>query len=72
MSRPRDRTFRGPKKNFSVRFPEDLYDYFSKVADDSGLGIADVISSVLDEVATAWILDRPREASVELGEGDSR
>lgn len=55
--KPRRRTFQKEKKNYSIRFPSDLYDYFKKVADESGKGVADIISDVLDETATDWITE---------------
>lgn len=57
IKKPRKRHFKGKKKNYSVRFPRDLYEFFTKVAKQSSLGIADVMGDVLDEVAENWIAE---------------
>lgn len=53
--RPRKRKFTGEKKNYSIRFPEDLYKYFKQIAEESTLGISDVMGDVLDSAAIEWI-----------------
>lgn len=53
--KPRPRHFRGEKTTYSIRFPKDLYDYYTKIAEESGRGIAEVMADVLDEVAEQWI-----------------
>ena len=44
MSAPRKRFFKGEKKPFSIRLPEDLYEFINKTAEDAGRGIAEQIA----------------------------